>query len=162
MWFLAKQEGELGAQVVAAVLNMAVFAAVLAYIFQCTSFVMLRRKLPNIERPYVSKWGIPGAIIAGIIAAIALVSIFLNEGYRPGVYGVAVYFILGVIYFAVAGRHKLVLSPEEEFALTSGERGLPEEGGFSTSRAEQEEILRGGDAPSDAPSGGDQGGGGSG
>ena len=143
IWYLGRQEGDLGAQVVAAVLNMAVFAAVLAYMLQAISFVLLRRKLPNIERPYRSKWGLPGAYLAGIIAAVALVSIFLNEDYRPGVYGVAVYFILGVIYFAVSGRNRLVLSPEEEFALTQGERGIPGQGGYSGSRAEQEAILRG-------------------
>ena len=108
-----------------------------------TSFVLLRRNLPNIERPYRSKWGVPGAVIAGTLAAISLVAIFLNEAYRPGVYGVAVYYVLGVLYFAIAGRHRLVLSPEEEFALTQGEAGIPEAAGFSTSRAEQEAILGG-------------------
>jgi ethanolamine permease len=145
IWYLGRQEGDLGAQVVAAVLNMAVFAAVLAYMLQCISFVLLRRKLPNIERPYRSKWGEAGAYIAGIIALVALVSIFLNADYRPGVYGVAVYFALGIIYFAIAGRHRLVLSPEEEFALTRGEKGLPGQEGFVATTSEQEEILRGGD-----------------
>jgi ethanolamine permease len=143
IWYLGRQEGDLGAQVVAAVLNMAVFAAVLAYMLQCISFVLLRRNLPGIDRPYVSKWGEAGAYIAGIIAAVALVSIFLNEDYRPGVYGVAVYFAFGVIYFAVAGRNRLVLSPEEEFALTQGERGVPGQEGYATSSQEQEAILRG-------------------
>jgi ethanolamine permease len=142
VWYLGRQEGDLGAQVVAAVLNMAVFAAVIAYALQCLSFILLRTKLPNINRPYRSRWGVPGALIAGIIAIVALVSIFLNEGYRPGVYGVAVYFALGIIYFAIAGRHRLVLSPEEEFALTRGERGIPEES-YGHSAAEQEAVLRG-------------------
>ena len=71
-----------------------------------------------------------------------LVSIFLNEDYRPGVYGVAVYYILGLLYFAIAGRNRLVLSPEEEFALTQGERGVPEVS-YSTSAADQEAILEG-------------------
>jgi ethanolamine permease len=145
IWYLGRQEGDLGAQVVAAVLNMAVFAAVLAYMLQGISFVLLRKKLPNIERPYVSKWGVAGAYIAGIIAFVALVSIFLNEDYRPGVYGVAVYFVFGIVYFAIAGRHRLVLSPEEEFALTQGERGLPDKAGYATTREEQEAILRGDD-----------------
>jgi ethanolamine permease len=155
VWYLGRQEGDLGAQVVAAVLNMAVFAAVIAYVLQCLSFVLLRQRLPNIERPYRSKWGIPGAYAAGIIALVALVSIFLNSDYRPGVYGVAVYFLLGIIYFAVAGRNRLVLSPEEEFALTEGERGVPQET-FGTSAAEQEAILRGGSGgggPTPPPSG---------
>ena len=63
---------------------MAVFAAVISYILQMTSFVVLRRKLPNIERPYRSRWGVPGAVIAGGLAAISLVAIFLNSAYRPG------------------------------------------------------------------------------
>ena len=127
----------------AAVLNMAVFAAVISYTLQCISFIMLRRNLPNINRPYVSPWGEAGAGIAGIIAIVSLASIFLNEAYRPGVYGVAIYYALGVVYFAVAGRHRLVLSPEEEFALTSGEHGVPQET-YSTSKEEQEAILSGG------------------
>ncbi|TMK35772.1 MAG: amino acid permease [Actinobacteria bacterium] len=153
------QEHDLGAKIVAALLNMAVFAAVISYIFQSTSFVILRQKLPNIERPYRSRWGIPGAVVAGTLAAIALVSIFLNDAYRPGVYGVAIYYLLGVLYFAIAGRHRLVLSPEEEFALTQGEHGVPAQEGFVATAAEQEEILggRAGGAPppvSPPPSGG--------
>ena len=80
----ALQQQELGAQIVAALLNMAVFAAVISYIMQMVSFVLLRQKLPNIERPYRSKWGVPGAVIAGLLAATSLVAIFLNEAYRPG------------------------------------------------------------------------------
>jgi len=144
VWYLGRKGGDAAGQIVAAVLYMAVFAAVISYTLQAISFIMLRRKLPNIDRPYVSPWGEAGAMIAGVIAVVSLFSIFLNEDYRPGVYGVAVYYVLGVIYFAIAGRHRLVLSPEEEFALTAGERGVPEQEGFSASRAEQEAILRGG------------------
>jgi ethanolamine permease len=42
--------------------------------------------------------------------------------YRVGVYWVAAWFAIGVLYFALIGRHKLILSPEEEFALTKGEK----------------------------------------
>ena len=152
VWYLQRRGS--GANVVAAVLNMAVFAAVISYTLQCLSFIMLRRNLPNIDRPYRSPWGEAGAGIAGIIAVVSLASIFLNEAYRPGVYGVAVYYVLGVIYFAVAGRHRLVLSPEEEFALTKGEAGIPEES-YATSREQQEAILGGGtsEAPPHVPSG---------
>lgn len=137
------QQNDLGTKIVAALLNMAVFAAVISYILQMTSFILLRQKLPNIERPYRSKWGVPGALIAGILAATSLVTIFLNDAYRPGVYGVAIYYVLGVLYFAIAGRHRLVLSPEEEFALTAGDKGVPGQEGYTTSREEQEAILTG-------------------
>jgi ethanolamine permease len=101
----------------AVLLNMAVFGAVIAYIMQMAAFVLLRRKLPNIERPYVSPLGNTGAIVAGVIAAVTLVCLFLNPDYRVGVYGCAVWFAAGLIYFAVYGRRTLVYSPEEEFAI---------------------------------------------
>ena len=151
VWYLSRQGGTAAAQVVAALLYMAVFGAVISYALQCLSFIMLRRKLPNINRPYRSKWGVPGAAVAGIIALVSLVTMFTNDDYRPGLYGVAAYYVLGVIYFAIAGRHRLVLSPEEEFALTQGEQGVPQES-YVTSAAEQGAILRGGgDAGSTTP-----------
>ncbi len=136
-WYVGRRGGNGSAQVVAAVLNMAVFAAVISYTLQCISFILLRRNLPNIDRPYRSPWGEAGAGIAGIIAIVSLASIFLNEAYRPGVYGVAIYYVLGVLYFAIAGRHRLVLSPEEEFALTKGEHGHPESEGYGTTHVEE-------------------------
>jgi ethanolamine permease len=128
------QDSAFAATVSGALLNMAVFGAVISYAMQCLAFVLLRRKMPNIARPYKSPVGVPGAVVAGILALIALVATFLDEGYRPGVYGTAIWFVAGVAYFGLAGRHKLVLSPEEEFALTRGEHGHPETEGYGTTR----------------------------
>jgi len=89
---------------------------------------------PNIERPYRSPVGVWGAAVAGVIALISLISLYSNVDYRPGVYGTLIYFVLGVAYFAIAGRHRLVLSPEEEFALTRGEHGHPEREGYGSTR----------------------------
>jgi ethanolamine permease len=129
---LGKSSGQLAGQIVGALLYMAVFGAVISYAMQCLSFILLRRKLPNIERPYRSPVGTWGAGFAGVIAVISLISLYSNTDYRPGVYGTLIYFVLGVLYFAIAGRHRLVLSPEEEFALTSGEHGHPETEGYGT------------------------------
>jgi len=104
----------------AALLSMAVFGAVISYFMQSVSFVLLRRKLPNIDRPYRSPVGEWGAIVAGAIALISLVALFWNDDYRPGVYGVAVFYVVAIAYFAAMGRHRLVLSPEEEFAMSHG------------------------------------------
>src|SRR5947207_6896762 len=123
---LGKSSGFLAGQIVGALLYMAVFGAVISYAMQCLSFILLRIKLPHIQRPYRSFFGIPGAAIAGIIAVVALISLYSNSDYRPGVYGTLIYFVFGIAYFAIAGRHRLVLSPEEEFALTSGKHGHPE------------------------------------
>jgi len=143
MYWLGQQGGELAGKVVGALLYMAVFGAVISYAMQCLSFILLRQKMPHIQRPYRSPVGEWGAAIAGIIAIVSLVSLYGNADYRPGVVGTLVYFVLGLLYFAIAGRHRLVLSPEEEFALTKGERGIPDEAGFVASREEQEAILRG-------------------
>src|SRR4029450_9414122 len=118
---MVRSSGFLAGQIVGALLYMAVFGAVISYAMQCLSFILLRRKLPNINRPYrspVNEWG---AGIAGTIAVVSLISLYSNSDYRPGVWGTLIYFVLGILYFAIAGRHRLVLSPEEEFALTGGE-----------------------------------------
>jgi ethanolamine permease len=141
---LGKSESKTAGDIVGALLYMAVFGAVISYAMQCFSFIRLRQKLPNIDRPYRSPVGVVGAGIAGIIALVSLVSLYSNEDYRPGVYGTLIYFVIGIVYFAIAGRHRLVLSPEEEFALTQGERGVPGQSGYATSSAEQEAILGGG------------------
>jgi ethanolamine permease len=128
------QDSAFAATVSGALLNMAVFGAVISYGLQCISYVLLKRNYPNIERPYKSPLGNGGAIVAGIIAVVALIATFLNAGYRPGVYGTAIWMILGILYFGARGRHRLVLSPEEEFALTRGEHGHPETEGYGTTR----------------------------
>jgi ethanolamine permease len=114
----------------AALLYMAVFGAVISYFMQSVSFVLLRRRLPNIKRPYRSPVGEWGALVAAAIALVTLIAIFWNDDYRPGVYGVAAFYLIAVAYFGIAGRHRLVLSPEEEFALTAGEHGHPATEGY--------------------------------
>ena len=107
-----------GSPVGAVLLNMAVFGAVLSYGLQMASFILLRVRRPNINRPYRSPWGIPGAVITAIIALVTLVTLFLNPAYNKAVYGVAIWYLLGLAYFVFYGRHKLVAqAPEEEFAL---------------------------------------------
>lgn len=102
-------------------LNMAVFGAMLSYIMQALSYILLKTRHAHIERPYKSPFGIAGATLTVIIAVVTLGFQLADPTYRAGVIGVAIWFALGIVYFAIAGRHKLVLSPEEEFALTKGE-----------------------------------------
>ena len=49
-----------------------------------------------------------------------------------------VFFIIGLVYFAIFGRHRLVLSPEEEFAVTHGKHGHPETEGYDVTEREEE------------------------
>src|SRR5919106_629363 len=137
----AQKNEWIGGNLGAALLSMAVFGAVISYFMQTLSFVLLRRRLPNIERPYRSPVGEWGALIASGIAAVSLVALFWNADYRPGVVAVAIFYAVALAYFALVGRRKLVLSPEEEFAVTAGLHGHPEREGYGVT--EREELRPG-------------------
>ena len=62
-----------------------------------------------------------GAWVALLIAAAVLLLLFDNPGFRPGIIGVAIWFLCGLLYFAVHGRKTLVYSPEEEFAIAQSQ-----------------------------------------
>lgn len=117
VWFLAGEESR-GALIGFTLLNMAVFGAMLSYVMQGISFIMLRRNQPNIERPFVNPFGVPGAALTVIIAVVTIYFQLTGDAaYRAGIIGVAIWFAVFVAYFALVGRNKLILSPEEEFAL---------------------------------------------
>ncbi|MDN6210082.1 APC family permease, partial [Bifidobacterium crudilactis] len=102
------------------VLNIAVWGAVLAYLLQMISYVILRKRMPDIERPFVSRFGVPGAVIAGLVSLVIFIAVLLNPDYRLAVYVMVVIYVLALIFFAAYGRKHLVLSPEEEFAASGG------------------------------------------
>ena len=106
-----------GSPVGAILLNMAVFGAVIAYILQMVSFIVLRLRFPGMERPYRSPAGIAGAVIALVIAAVTLGTLFVNPDYNKGVIGAAIWFLCGIVYYAAYARHRLVMAPEEQSAI---------------------------------------------
>ena len=98
-------------------LNMAVFGAMFSYLLQALTFLQLRRRFPNIERPYRSPFGVLGASLTVIIALVTIYFQLTDPLYRKGVIGVAIWYALAIVYFAAYGRKTLVFSPEEEFAV---------------------------------------------
>jgi ethanolamine permease len=81
------------------------------------SFILLRRRWPDIERPYRSPFGVPGAVVTLVIALACLVGLFVVDPiYTKVVLGTLVWYLLGLAYFAFHARHRLVYSPEEAFA----------------------------------------------
>ncbi|GAA5175599.1 MULTISPECIES: amino acid permease [Halomonadaceae] len=103
-------------------LNMAVFGAMCSYIAQAVSFILLRKNYPSMERPYRSPFGNAGAWATIVIAVVTIFFQLSDTTYRVGVVGVAAWFAVGIVYFALIGRHRLILSPEEEFAVAHRER----------------------------------------
>ncbi|GAA1479420.1 amino acid permease [Nocardioides aestuarii] len=124
--FIAQRSDSLADTANAVVLNIAVWGAVLAYILQMVSFVLLRQKFPNAERPYKSPVGVAGAVVAGAIAAVTFIGLFINEDFRAAIIAIAVLYAIALVAFAVFGRHRLVLSPEEEYAMSGGLHRDPE------------------------------------
>lgn len=106
-----------GALIGGTLLNMAVFGAMISYAMQGLSFILLRRNRPDMERPYRSPLGLTGAALTLVIALVTIWFQVQDPVYRNGVYGAAIWYAAGLLYFAVSGRHRLVLSPEERFAL---------------------------------------------
>lgn len=121
VWFTVGEDAR-GAFIGGTLLNMAVFGAMFSYVMQGLSFIRLRQRFPDMERPYRSPFGIPGAALAVAIAAVTIYFQLQDPVFRVGVLGVAIWFGIGISYFAIFGRHKLILSPEEEFAMAHHER----------------------------------------
>jgi ethanolamine permease len=105
-------------------LNMAVFGAMISYTLQGLSFILLRVKLPLIPRPYRSPFGITGAAITIVIALWTMYYQFRDPAYVKGVYAALAWYVAGLAYFGFVGRHRLVLSPEEQFALSKGAQAV--------------------------------------
>jgi len=124
------------------VLNIAVWGAVLAYMLQMASFVLLRRKFPSARRPWVSPTGNWGATVALVIAAVTFIGVLINPTYRPAIIATVVFYAIGLLVFGLYTRHRLVLSPEEEYAVTSGLHGYdPASEGLGGTI--EDEILKG-------------------
>src|SRR5688572_17121194 len=113
-----------GAIIGGTLLNMAVFGAMISYFMQGLSFVVLRKRLPHIPRPYVSPLGEAGGYIVMVISAVTLIMQLQDPVYRNGVYFAAAWYAICIVYFAAVGRHKLVYSPEEEFATKERQKAV--------------------------------------
>ena len=121
LWYLLGSEKG-GAIIGSTLLNMAVFGAMISYAMQGLSFILLRKNMPQIHRPYRSPVGVPGAVVTIVVALVTIYYQLQDPVYQKAVLAVAAFYVLGIVYFAAYGRNQLILSPEEEFALSKGEK----------------------------------------
>lgn len=99
----------------ARMLNVAVFGATISYALMSLSHIVLRRREPELHRPYRTPGGVWTSSVALALACAALVATFLVDVTAAFIalaaYGVA------IVYFGVYSRKHLVArAPEEEFA----------------------------------------------
>ena len=100
----------------ALLLNMAVFGAALSYVLMMVSHIVLRRREPNMRRPYRTPGGALTTGFALVIAVLAVIATVLVDS----VAAMCCLLVFGafMLYFAVYSRHPLVAnSPDEEFAM---------------------------------------------
>ena len=97
-------------------ITMAVFGATISYAMMSLSHILLRKKEPDLERPYKTPGGIFTSSIALVLSLVALASTFVVS--LQAAMWSAVFYLLMVTYFVFYSRHRLVASaPEEEFDM---------------------------------------------
>jgi ethanolamine permease len=128
--YLVATDENAGATGGAIVLNIAVWGAVISYLMQMISFIILRARFKNANRPYRSPWGVPGAVIAAVVSVLIFLGFLFNPAFTPAIIAIAVVYVVLLAGFALFGRNRLILSPEEEYALSGGQHGDPEKEGY--------------------------------
>lgn len=108
----------------ALLLNMAVFGAALSYVLMMVSHIVLRRREPDMHRPYRTPGGVVTTGFALVVAVLAVIATFLVD--HVAALCCLLVFALFMAYFGLYSRHKLVAnSPDEEFAaLAAAEEDL--------------------------------------
>ena len=99
----------------ATLINIAVFGATVSYALMMLSHIILRRREPDLERPYRTPGGTVTSGIALVLALAAVVATFIVD--RNAALIMLGIYALFIVYFLLYSRHHLVAqAPEEEFA----------------------------------------------
>ena len=100
-------------------IQISVFAALITYIVMMLAYLRLKRREPDLERPYKAPGGVFMPTVAMIIAIVSLFAgIVYTTVTRWTIIWTIVAFLLGMAYFWLYSRHRLVAeAPEEEFAI---------------------------------------------
>ncbi|MDP1850606.1 MAG: ethanolamine permease [Solirubrobacteraceae bacterium] len=99
----------------ARMIQIAVFGATVSYVLMLLSHIILRRKEPDLARPYTTPGGTLTSGIGLVLAIAAVIAVFFVDE-TAALITLAVY-LLAALYFGLYSRHHLVAqAPEEEFA----------------------------------------------
>ncbi|MDH2421667.1 amino acid permease [Cobetia amphilecti] len=100
------------------ILGMAVVGATVSYALIAASHILLRLRQPALARPYRTPGGIVTSAIALVLSLIALTGVY---AFDPRAFNYTlVLFVVGIAYYAIFSRHRLVAkTAEEEFALVA-------------------------------------------
>ncbi|WNG90133.1 ethanolamine permease [Mycobacterium sp. ITM-2016-00317] len=103
-------------------LNMAVFGAAVSYVLMMVSHIVLRRREPDMPRPYRTPGGVATTGFALVITVLAVIATFLVDSVAA--LCCLLVFAAFMAYFGLFSRHHLVAnSPDEEFAALAAAEG---------------------------------------
>jgi len=106
----ATSSAEAGARMI----QIAVFGATVSYVLMTLSHIVLRRREPELERPYRTPGGVVTTGIAFVLAVAAVIAVFFVD--ETAALITAAIFLVALAYFWFYSRHRLVAdAPEEEF-----------------------------------------------
>ncbi|MBB2910012.1 ethanolamine permease [Streptosporangium becharense] len=95
-------------------IQIAVFGATVSYVLMMLSHIVLRRREPDMPRPYRTPGGVVTTGVALVLALAAVVATFLVDVKAALI--TAGIFVVCLAYFWFYSRHRLVANaPEEEF-----------------------------------------------
>jgi ethanolamine permease len=99
--------------------QISVFGALVTYVLMMASYIVLRRREPNLVRPYRAPGGVATASVALGLAVLAMsAGFFYTTAARWTIIATIGAILVGLAYFALYSRHRLVAeAPEEEFAV---------------------------------------------
>ncbi len=123
----ATSPAEAGARMI----QIAVFGATVSYVLMTLSHIVLRRREPDLERPYRTPGGVMTSGVAFVLAIAAVMAVFFVD--ETAALITAAVFFAALAYFWFYSRHRLVAdAPEEEFeAIVRAESEL---GGWRRAR----------------------------
>lgn len=104
------------ASVGAALINMAVFGALISYILVLVSFLRLRVDRPQMRRPYRSPIGAAGAVTGIGLALVCLAATFAVPSFRPGVAGAVVFIAVMLAYYWFYRRRHMEIHAKQQSA----------------------------------------------
>jgi ethanolamine permease len=106
----ATSPAEAGARMI----QIAVFGATVSYVLMTLSHIVLRRREPDLPRPYRTPGGVVTTGVAFVLAVAAVIAVFFVD--ETAALITAAIFVAALAYFWFYSRHRLVAdAPEEEF-----------------------------------------------
>jgi ethanolamine permease len=98
----------------AKMINIAVFGATVSYVLMMVSHIVLRRREPDLPRPYRTPGGVVTTGVALLLAVAAVIATFFVDEVAAAI--TAAMLVAFVAYFLLYSRRRLVANaPEEEF-----------------------------------------------